>query len=55
MQQNLDKVRSDGKQAVFHADPNTDPRFADEWVKRVYDRINIDDYVNAIAKVYESY
>lgn len=55
MKQNMDKIMEDSRQALFRADPNTDSRFADEWVKRMRERMNLDDYINAIAKVYENY
>jgi hypothetical protein len=55
IKQNMDKIMEDGRQALLRADPNTDPRFADEWVKRMRERMNLDEYVNAIARVYENY
>jgi hypothetical protein len=55
MEKNLDKMLADGKEALLRSDPSIDPRFADEWVKRMKERTNFDDYVKAIAKVYASY
>lgn len=55
MEKNLDKTLADGREALLRTDPSIDPRFADEWVKRMKERTNFDDYVKAIAKVYASY
>ena len=55
MEKNLDKTLADGREALLRSDPSIDSRFADEWVKRMKERTNFDDYVNAIAKVYASY
>jgi hypothetical protein len=55
LEQNLDKLLDDGKQALMKRDPLLNPKFADEWVKRMRQRINLDEFVDATAAVYEKY
>jgi hypothetical protein len=52
---NMQKTLEDGKQKMLRAEPDTDPRFADEWVKRMKARLNADEYFEVLATVYERY
>ena len=51
----LDKLLQDGKQAMMMKNPGLNPQFADEWVKRMRLRVNLDQFVVATAQVYEKY
>ena len=51
----LDKLLADGRQDLLRRNQGLDPRFADEWVKRMKTRVNLDDFVSATAQVYEKY
>ncbi len=53
--QNIDKLLTDGREAMLQRNQGLDPRFADEWLKRMRTRVNLDDLVNATAQVYERY
>lgn len=55
LQQNLDKLLDDGKQALMKRDPLLNPKFADEWEKRMRQRVNLDEIVDSVARVYEKY
>lgn len=55
LQQNLDKLLEDGKQAMMSKNPGLDPAFGDEWIKRMRQRVILDQFVNATADVYEKY
>ncbi|HEY3627949.1 MAG TPA: hypothetical protein VGL00_16795 [Terracidiphilus sp.] len=53
--QSLDKLLEDGKQSMMHTNPGLDPRFGEEWVKRMRTRVSLDQIVVATAQVYEKY
>src|SRR5690242_2056964 len=53
--QNLDKLLEDGKQAMMHKNPGLDPQFGEEWIKRMRQRVSLDQFVRATAQVYERY
>jgi hypothetical protein len=55
LQQTIDKLLEDGRQALLQRNQGLDPRFADEWLKRMRLRVNLDDFVTATAQVYEKY
>lgn len=55
MQESLDAMLETGKQKMLAAFPDFDARFADEWVKRMRQRLNFDDFVDVVARVYENY
>ena len=55
LESTLDKLLQDGKQAMMTKNPGLDPRFAEEWVKRMRLRVNLDQFVVATAQVYENY
>ncbi len=55
LQQTIDKLLSDGKQDLLKRNQGLDPRFADEWLKRMRLRVNLDELVTATAQVYEKY
>lgn len=55
LDQSLDGLLDKGKQSMLLPTSGLDPQFADEWVKRMRQRINLDDYVNATARVYALY
>ena len=55
LEQSLDKLLSDGRQSMLERNPGLDPRFADEWVKRMRTRVKIDDLFNVAVEAYERY
>src|SRR5215469_9920995 len=55
LQQHLDKLLDDGKQSLMTRDPLLNPKFTDEWEKRMRQRVNLDEIVDATARVYEKY
>jgi hypothetical protein len=55
LEQSLDKLLEDGKQAMMQRNPGLDPQFGDAWVKRMKERIRPDDFVEITAKVYATY
>jgi hypothetical protein len=55
LEQSLDKLLEEGKQAMLQRNPGLDPKFGDEWVKRMRERIKPDDFVEITAKVYATY
>ena len=40
---------------MLQRNPGLDPKFGDEWVKRMRERIKPDDFVEITAKVYATY
>ena len=55
LEQNMDKLIDDGKQALVKRNPLINPQFVDEWAKRMRARVNLDEFVDATARVYERY
>jgi hypothetical protein len=55
LEQSLDKLLEEGKQAMLQRNPGLDPKFGDEWVKRMRERVKPDDFVEITAKVYATY
>jgi uncharacterized protein (DUF1810 family) len=55
LEQNLDKLLGDGKQSMLTTNPLMNPKFADEWLKRMRTRVNLDEFVSATARTYEKY
>lgn len=55
LQQTLGKLLEDGRQAMMSKNPGLDPAFGDEWIKRMSQRVSLDQLVNATAEVYEKY
>ena len=53
LEQNMDKLIDDGKQALVKRNPLINPQFVDEWAKRMRARVNLDEFVDATARVYE--
>jgi len=53
LEQSLDKLLTDGREALLKRNQGLDPRFADEWLKRMRARVNVDDLFNATVQVYE--
>ena len=51
----LPKLVSDGKAKMLQAFPNVDPAFADEWERRMAERLHPDDFLDAVAGVYEKH
>jgi hypothetical protein len=50
-----DKALAEGREKMLQIEPNLTPEFGDEWVKRMHDRYNVDDYLNVIIAVYEKH
>ena len=55
LEQSLNKLLEEGKQVMLQRNPGLDPKFGDEWVKRMRERVKPDDFVEITAKVYASY
>jgi hypothetical protein len=55
MQQGLDQLLQEGEKTMMQRNPGLDPKFGDEWVKRMRERVQLDDFVNITAKVYATY
>ena len=55
LEQNLDKLLEDGRRSMMHTNPGLDPQFGEEWMKRMRQRVNLDQFVVATAEVYEKY
>jgi len=55
LEQNLDKLLEDGRKSMMHTNPGLDPQFGEEWMKRMRQRVNLDQFVVATAQVYEKY
>jgi hypothetical protein len=55
LEQSLDKLLEEGKEAMMQRNPGLDPKFGDEWVKRMKERVKPDDFVEITAKVYAAY
>lgn len=55
LEQNMDRLLDDGKQSLMKRDPLLNPKFADEWEKRMRQMVNLDEFVDATARVYEKY
>lgn len=55
MEQGLDQLIQEGKQAMMQRNPGLDPKFGEEWVKRMKERVKLDDFMNVTAKVYATY
>ena len=55
LEMTIDKLLQDGKQAMMTKNPGLDPRFGEEWIKRMRLRVNLDQIVAATAQVYEQY
>jgi hypothetical protein len=51
----LGKSFGDGKAKLLESDVRLTPEFADEWVKRMVARTNVDDYVNVIITAFEKH
>jgi hypothetical protein len=55
LEQNLGKLLEDGKQSMMHKNPGLDPQFGEEWMKRMRQRVSLDQFVVSTAQVYEKY
>ncbi len=55
LEQSMDKLLTDGRQDMLKRNPGLDPRFADEWLKRMRTRVNVDEMVNVTVEVYERF
>lgn len=55
LDKSIGKLLDDGKQAMMRKNPGLDPAFGDEWIKRMRERVSLDQIVEATAEVYEKY
>lgn len=55
MADSMDAMMEQGKAEMLKRYPALDPRFADEWVKRMKARTNLDDYIEVVASVYQKH
>jgi hypothetical protein len=55
LEQSLDKLLEEGKRVMLQRNPGLDPKFGDEWVKRMRQRVKLDDFMEITAKVYATY
>lgn len=51
----LDKLLDDGRKDLLVRNQGLDPRFADEWERRMRQRVKVDEFIDATAQVYEKY
>ena len=55
LEKSLDKLLEDGKEAMMQKNPGLAPEFGDEWLKRMHQRVILDQFVITTAQVYEKY
>lgn len=55
LEKSLDKLLEDGKQSMMLKNPGLAPQFGDEWLKRMRQRVILDQFVITTAEVYEKY
>jgi hypothetical protein len=55
IEQSLGKLLEDGKQTMMLKNPGLAPEFGDEWLKRMRQRVSVDQFVITTAQVYEKY
>jgi hypothetical protein len=55
LQESFPKLIEDGRKAMMERCPTCTPAFADEWAKRMRDRVNVDDFLAVYVRVYEKY
>jgi hypothetical protein len=55
MEKGIDQLIQEGKQVMMQRNPGLDPKFGDEWVKRMREQVKLEDFVNITAKVYATY
>lgn len=55
LQDTIGKLLDDGKRSMMTKNPGLDPAFGDEWLKRMRERVSLDQIVEATAEVYEKY
>lgn len=52
---NIDAMIDNGKQKMIQQHPELDPAFSEEWARRMHARINLDEFLNVIAEIYEKH
>ena len=52
---NIDAMIDNGKQKMIQQHPELDPAFSQEWARRMHARINLDEFLNVIADIYEKH
>jgi len=55
LEKSLDKLLEDGRQSMMQKNPGLAPEFGDEWLKRMRQRVSLDQFVITTAQVYEKY
>jgi hypothetical protein len=55
MEQGIDQLIQEGEKVMMQRNPGLDPKFGDEWVKRMKERVKLEDFENITAKVYATY
>ena len=55
LEQSLDKLLADGRQSLLKRNQGLDPRFADEWMKRMRTQVKVDDLFNVTVQAYETH
>src|SRR5438067_8169793 len=50
---NQHTMAEQGKREILRRFPKYNPAFAEEWARRMEDRISVDEYVNVVVAVYE--
>ena len=55
LQNALPKLLDDAKAKMLKAFPSVSPAFGEEWEKRMAARINVDDFLDVAARVYEKH
>jgi hypothetical protein len=55
LSENIDAMIENGKQKMIQQHPELDPAFSEEWSRRMHERINLDEFLNVIAAIYEKH
>lgn len=55
LEQNIDAMIENGRQKLVQQHPSLDPAFSEEWMKRMHERIKIDEFLDVVASTYEKH
>lgn len=55
LEQNIDAMIENGRQKLVQQHPGLDPAFSDEWVRRMHERVKIDEFLDVVAAIYEKH
>jgi predicted secreted protein len=52
---NIGDMIDNGKRKMMQQHPELDPAFSEVWSRRMHARVNMDDFLNVIAAIYEKH